>query len=316
MHNGGSLNFKTHNERGNISPNFEYSEGIRPTGQFMPAPYLPQVRFNVYFEEYFVLSGGKVVSFDSSGFVVPAGLRKQAAAYQAAFDGGGGAGGTGAADAEAVTDLTRYTAADVTRGINNAAGDPVTVDEAVVESFFDLTGNSAVVEVSISNPIGISSYNYWAHPGGDGVNPTNFNTYNFNLQHRVAFLTDYVLQLPAVEDQATYDAAPFAGMGAVLSADGTLSPGMFVTYDEYSNYVPVGAGDAGYEYGAVDGAEIIGQILEVDTTFPKDLLEKVRTRHDEFGELEKMPGTATEGKPDTMTYSSGYGLVTINLTTR
>lgn len=316
LHGGNSLTFKTWDDWGHISPNFEYSEGIRPTGQFMPAPYLPSIRFNVYFEEYFVLSGGKVVAFDSNGDVVPAGLRKQAANYLAAFDAGGGAGGTGAADAEAVSDLTRYTATDVARGINNAAGDPVTDGEAVVESFFDLTGNSGVQQVFISNPIGISMYNYWAHPGGDGTNPAQYNTYNFNLQHRVAFVTDYVLQLPAVEDQATYDAAPFAGMGAVLSADGTLSPGMLVTYDEYSNMIPTGAGDAGYEQGAIDGAEILGQILEVDTTFPKDLLEKVRTRHTELGELEKMPGTATEGKPDQLTYSGGYGLVTINLTTR
>lgn len=299
----GGVNYKQFDERGHITPNFEYSEGIRPAGQFMPAPYLPSVRFNVYFEEFIVLSGGKVVAFDSNGFVVPAGLRKEAAAYKADFD------VNGEASADALMTIL-YTQNDVNRGVLNAAGAAVVLGEPVVKSLFDIVGGAPLAElVTISNPVGISSYNYWAHPGGNGENPAQYNVQNFNLQNKVAFVTDYVVQVPAVTDKATYDAAPYAGMGALVGA--TVKPGMFVSYDADSNFTVLG-----YEVGATDAGEVIGQVLEVDTSFPKDLLNQVRTRYTEFGELEKMPGSATEGKPDSMTYSGGYGLVTINLINR
>jgi len=297
-------NNKFYDKRGHITPNFEYSEGIRPAGSFMPAPYLPAIRFNEYFEDYFVLSGGKIVAFDSSGYIVPAGLRKEAAAYKVEYD----ANGEASADAAATI---KYTTIDVTRGIKNAADVLVVADEPVVKSLFDIVTAPAVADpvITISNPIGLSSYNYFGHPGGNGENPATYNTANYNLQNKVAFLTDYVVQMPLVADKATYDVAPFAGMGAIIGTD--VKPGYFVTYDTDSNFIPMG-----YDVGAVDMAEVIGQVLEVDSDFPKDLLGQVRTRYDSFGELEKMPGTATEGKPDTLTYSGGTGLVTINLINR
>lgn len=299
----GGVQYKSYDDRGHITPNFEYSEGIRPAGQFMPAPYLPSVRFNVYFEEFIVLSGGKVVSFDSAGYVVPSGLRKEAAAYKADFD------VNGEASADAIATI-RYSQEDVSRGVSNAAGVAAVLNEPVVKSFFDIAGGAPLDELTtVSNPIGISSYNYWAHPGGDGENPAQFNIQNFSLQNKVAFVTDYVVQVPAVTDKVTYDAAPYAGMGALVAA--AVKPGQFVTYDVDSNFSVLG-----YEVGATDAAEVIGQVLQVDTDFPKDLLDQVRTRYTEFGELEKMPGSATEGKPDTLTYSGGYGLVTINLINR
>jgi hypothetical protein len=303
LHAGAGFSYKTYDDRGHITPNFEYSEGIRPAGEYMPAPYLSAVRFNVFFEEHFVLSGGKVVAFDSNGYIVPAGLKKEAEAYKTVFD----ASGEVAADAAATI---RYSNMDVGDGVLNAGLVLVVDGEPVVKHMFDIgSGAPLAYDVTVSNPIGISSYNYWRHPGGNGENPADFNKYNFNLQNKVAFVCDYVLQVPVVVDKAAYDAAPFAGMGVMVAA--AVKPGEFVTFDEDSNYSPTG-----YDYGAVDGAEIVGQVLSVDTSFPKDLLHMVRTRHTEFGELDKMPGTATEGKPDSLTYSGGYGLVTINLTTR
>jgi len=304
IHNqAGGVKYKQFDEQGHITPNFEFSEGIRPAGSFMPAPYLPAVRFNVYFEEFIVLSGGKVVSFDSSGYVVPAGLRKEAAAYKADFD------VNGEVSADALVTV-RYSQNDVTRGVFNSAGVAVVDGEPVVKSMFDIATGAPLAEfVTISNPVGLASYNYWTHPGGNGENPAQYNVQNYNLQNKVAFLTDYVVQMPAVTDKATYDAAPYAGMGALVAT--VVKPGMFVSYDADSNFSVIG-----YEIGAVDAGEVIGQVLEVDTNFPKDLLDQVRTRYTEFGELEKMPGSATEGKPDTITYSGGYGLVTINLINR
>lgn len=303
IHQNGALSRKTYDQRGHITPNFEYSEGIRPAGEFMPAPYLPEVRFNVYFEESVVLSGGKVVAFDSNGYVVPAGLRLAAEAYRVDFD----ANGEVSADA---LPLVKYTQQDVLRGITNAAGVVVALDEPVVKSFFDIAAGAPLVAlVEVSNPIGVSSYNYWAHPGGDGENPAQFRVHNFNLQNKVAFLTDYVIQLPAVIDEATYAAAPYAGMGAIIGP--VVKPGQFVTFDSNSNFSVIG-----YDIGATEMGQVLGQVLSVGDDTPKDLLDQVRTRYTEFGELEKMPGTATGGKSDTLTYSGGYGLVTINLINR
>ena len=118
--------YKRYDDRGHITPNFEYSEGIRPAGSFMPAEYLPSVRFNVYFEEHVVLSGGKIVAFDSNGAIVPAGLREQAAT----------AVGLLATALEGTADITLYTQQDVDRGVLNSAGVLVKAGEAVVGSYF------------------------------------------------------------------------------------------------------------------------------------------------------------------------------------
>lgn len=313
MHNPYSLleqkQFKRFDDRGHMTPNFEFSEGIRPAGEFMPAPYLPAVRFNKYFEEYFVVSGGKIVALDSNGDVVPAGLRKEAAAYVTEFT----ANGEAAADAAATI---RYGERDVERGCLDAKGNAVTVGQPVVKAFFDIAGAVITPVLTISNPVGVSSYNYWAHPGGNGENPADYLKANFNLQNKVAFLCDYQIELPIVADKATYDAAPFAGMGSMIAAADTVKPGMFVTYDADSNFV-LSADEDGYGYGSTTKAsEVLGQVTSLDLRLVRDLLDKVRTQYNDFGELEKMPGTATGGKSDTLTYSGGYGLVRINLQNR
>lgn len=302
FHQNGAPTYKDWDHSGYVTPNVEYSEGIRPTGEYMPAPYLPAVRYDKYFEEFKVLSDGKPVSFDSNGNVVPSGLRKEAAAYKTTFD----ASGEAAADAAAVI---KYTADDVARKVKNAAGVLVVAGEPVVKSFFDIAGGAPLDQnVTVSEPVGTADYDYWPHPGGDGLNPAFYQKLNFNLQHRVAFLTDYVLQLPVCVDTAAYEAAPFKNMAAVIAASGTLKPGMFITYDVRSNYV-----STGYTYTATEAPTVIGQILEVRTDFPRDYLDKVRTRYEELGDLNKMPGTATAGKSHEMHYANAYGMVTINL---
>lgn len=280
--------YKRYDDRGHITPNFEYSEGIRPAGSFMPAEYLPSVRFNVYFEEHVVLSGGKIVAFDSNGAIVPAGLRADLAA-ETALAGDG---------------LIRYTQIDVDRGVLNASGNLVALDERVAASMI-------VETMGVSNPIGLSSYNYWTHPGGNGENPAQFNVQNFSLQNKVAFVTDYVVQVPIVVDDATYLAAPYAGMGALVLNGAALSPGMFVSSDINSNFQSIG-------YDIADTGQVIGQVLAVSGLEIVDYLDKVRTQynHPDFDVLEQMPGSASEGQPDSIVYSGGQGLVTINLINR
>ena len=385
---GGRPNYKRYDQWGHMTPNFEYSEGIRPAGEFQVAPYLPEVRYNIRLLYPVVLSGGKVVSMDSNGYIVPAGLQKQLAALIA--KGAVAKTTTRAGGTNEVVGLTRYTVKDVEGGVRNAAGAYVVDGEAVVESFVAGANCDGAVLVSVSKPVGISSYNYWRHAGGNGENPALFNQLNFSLQNKVAFVCDYQLELPIVTDRATYAAAPFAGMGAMIatstSAQGqatgfasgkvfkvseivkvidatpatasvrfykvleaytaagalpspaekakmreiseqdakdalnlsttAVKPGMFVTYDMDSNFV-LTADEAGYGYGATTKSdEVIGQVLSLDMRLVRDYLDKVRSPGVEYGGLEAMPGTATGGKSDTLTYSGGVGLVRINLQNR
>lgn len=294
--------YKGHDDRGHITPNFEYSEGIRPAGSFMPAPYLPQVRFNEYFKEAVVLSAGKVVAFDSNGFIVPAGLALQADAWQTE------ALATNVAGADAITSLTRYTADDVKRKVKNAAGTLVTLNEPVVKSFFNQTTPFAAL-TTVSAPIGVAPYNYWPHPGGDGENPALYNVSNWNLQNKVAFLTRYQLEYPLVEDRAAYLNAPFSGIAAFVASAGDVKPGGYVTFDTESNVSYVG-----YTFGSVPASNIIGQVTAVSGPGPYGYLERVRTSATgPGGVLDAMPGTATAGLPDVVTYSGGYGIARILL---
>ncbi len=299
--------YKEWNDWGHVTPNFEFSEGQRPAGEFQTAKYLNRVRYDDYFREFIVLSQGKVVAFDGTGYVVPAGLRLQAAAYKAAFDGAANPA-AGIVAGDALTTLDRYTVNDVKAGQRNFAGTLVVANEPVVKSFFTLTAQPAVQNNTISNAIGVSYMNYWPHPGGDGINPAGFNVSNFNLQSRIGFLRYYQIELPIVTDTATYNNAPFAGIASCIGAPGTVKPGMFVSYDVNSNFVVTG-----YDYGAYSEEDVIGQTMSIRGPGPFNLLERVRTAQNGVSTLEAMPGTATAGLPDVITYSGGYGLVRICL---
>lgn len=385
---GGRPNYKRYDEWGHMTPNFEYSEGIRPAGEFQVAPYLPEVRFNIRLLYPIVVSGGKVVAMDSNGYVVPAGLRKQLVAMNA--KGAVAKTTTRAGQANDIPGLSRYTIKDVEAGVRNSAGVLAADGEAVVESFISGANCDGTQLITVSKGIGVSSYNYWRHAGGNGENPAQFNSLNFSLQNKVAFVCDYQLELPIVTDRATYLAAPFAGMGSMIATStaaqqaaktyantlvlaandvvkvidtnaatasirfykvlvgftasaalptagelakmkevserdasdllnlgsSTVKAGMFVTYDMDSNFI-LTADDGGYGYGTTTKPdEVIGQVLSLDMRLVRDYLDKVRSPGVEYGGLEAMPGTATGGKSDTLSYSGGVGLVRINLQNR
>lgn len=300
--------YKEWDDEGQITPNVEYSEGQRPAGEFQTAPYLNRVRYVEYTREYIVLSQGKIVSFDINGYVVPAGLKIQSAAYIAAFNGAANAG-AGIIAGNALTTLDRYTAEDVKRGQKNFAGVLVVAGEPVVKSFFNNAVHPNVTATNIiSSPVGVSYMNFYPHPGGDGINPARFNRSNVNYQSRIGFLRYYQLELPLVADNATYATAPMAGIAACIAADGTVKPGQFVTYDYNSNFVVTG-----YDYGATDESDILGQVMSVRDDGPHNLLNRVRTAQNGTSTLQAMPGTATAGRSDAVTYSAGYGIVRICL---
>jgi len=331
---------------GNLTPNVEISEGVRPAEELKPAAYLKLVRFDKYLEDYFVVSAGKVVALDGNNDVVPAGLRLQATNFLALWTAGVASGGTVTVQ-DVLTycrtsanwagdNYTAYDSIDLQQGIIdinapavlNAAGATVENTELVVESFFDVTiggtaynlgnltagqlaGAKASVtaidqSLSVSYPIGIAPFNYFRWAGGDGFNPAQYNLHNYNMQHQVTVLCDYYIELPRIDDKGDI---VFTGLAVLHDASLDLAPGDFLTYDEDSDMVA----------GGSSCMDIVGQAWKIDTSFPKDYLDRVRTAYKGLGDLDKMPGSANAGLPDNVSYAGGTaakGVVRINLINR
>jgi hypothetical protein len=377
---------------GNLTPKVEYSESVRPHAEWKPADYLPVQRFEKKMEVYFVVSAGKIVACDRAGRVVPAGLKETLAQTSG-------------------TVLT-YTQADVDeKVIDLGTSAAVTAAKTYTRAQLDvamtalgLIGASEAPEDYIGNPIGVAPYNYLKWAGGDGSNPAEQVNLNFSMQHQVAILCDYVVEMPVVPaeevtealttggDWSTsaskhtytfkkvpmaqptflnpltlsastrflkekaaeadlsaegdyfvnvadsklvlyssaltaatlgsatyynYASAP-ASVGTYACAKGHLRCGDYVKHDLDSNYVKADMVLAGTSQAEIQAAlderdKVIGQVLEVEG-HPKDYLDRVRTAYTQLGTLDRMPGTATQGLPDNVTYSGASNLVVrINL---
>ena len=180
-----SANHKTWDHVGNITPNVEYSEAHRPHGEYVVADWLPVARYDKHYENYFTVSAGKIVAFDRSGALVPAGLKTAWAA-------GGNVLSYAAADVTefttdivtgvAVTAAVDYTAAEILAGL-------------IARGLLD-DGDAATDFISF--PVGVAPYNYLSWCGGDGFNPADYKQNNYNMQHRVALLCKYVVEMPLV----------------------------------------------------------------------------------------------------------------------
>lgn len=355
-------NHKKWDHVGNITPNVEISEGIRPAEELAPAAYLRLVRFDKYLEDYYVVSAGKVVALDTNGDVVPAGLKLQKEDFctGTGIDSAAGTaiGSTtgilkdgiddgGNTDVEDVINWLRisgnwnfnmdaYGAADLAPvgsnvTVKNASGIDVENLELVVESHFEveissgefyelgnltqgqLDGAKATITkvrsfVRVSTPIGIAPYNFfrWA---GDASNPANYVHHNYKMQHQVAVLCDYYIELPRIDDKTLIQ---FDGIAVLMDANLDLEPGAMLKCDMDSDMVP-------WLEASDDWSEVIGQAWAIDTNYPKDYLERVRTAYQGLGTLDKMPGSANVGLPDNMSYAgatTAMGVVRINLINR
>lgn len=323
-----NANHKVWDRTSPLQPNIEISEGDRPAEEFKPASYLKVARYDKWYENWFVIQAGKVVALDANGKVVPAGLAAQAAAYKTDFELNTNTETiTGCKTiARAVTGLDLYTADDVAQGTKNNAGNLVTVGEPVVESFFsfsatnlsNIAGNTVFTDSDsltqtnvISKPIGVVPYNVWQWAGGDGFNPTQYKFHNYNLQHQVAVLCDYYIEVPVVLD-TDYAGAPMAGIAAGIYTSGSpFTPGCFVKTGLDSNFYLASTSDGWYD--------VVGQVLAVDTNWPKDYMDRVRTAWPNLGtvpELNQSPGSASSGLPDNINMSNGsktQGVIRINL---
>lgn len=181
-------NHKTWDHVGNMIPVVEHSEGIRPHGEFKPAAWLPVQFYDKYYEEWFVMLPGKMVAFDNDGRVVPAGY-----------------GISSPLDVTYSTDDVTAGVIDVRTGSALLSANTGTFPVSGVEDF--MGGGETF---AVSKPVGVVPYPYWQWAGDgtdndDGFNPAGFRNHNHSLQHRVAILCDYVLELPLVP--ATLSAA-------------------------------------------------------------------------------------------------------------
>ena len=163
---------------GNMIPVVEHSEGIRPHGEFKPAVWLPVQFFDKYYENWFVIMPGKILAFDNQGRVCPAQF------------------------ADATVNVV-YTVNDVDAGtIDVRTGTAVTAPASfAVSTVSDFMGTGEAM--AVSKPVGVAPYVIlqWAGDNSsldDGFTPAAYRQHNYNMQHQVAVLCDYVLELPLV----------------------------------------------------------------------------------------------------------------------
>jgi len=209
-----SANHKTWDHVGNLTPNVEYCEAARPHGEFIPAAWLPVGRYDKFYEHYFVVSAGKVVAFDREGRIVPAGLKVAFAVgssdvltYVATTD-----------NAEGVIDLTT----GATVSASGAGYTRAELGAALIAR--GLLDNGENAEDFISFPIGVAPYNFIKWAGGDGFNPAEYIEHNYNMQHRVGILCNYVIEVPLVPALQSA-CTPSSGTGISNSAIADWSPG-------------------------------------------------------------------------------------------
>jgi len=279
---------------GHSAPNVEISEGIIPAQAYKVAPYLPVQRFDAKVSDWKVISAGKVLAADTNNYIVPAGL---AIDIETAITAGNFTGC-----------VNVYSATDISEGIKNAAGATPVVGEAVVKSFFTSGDATKALLTNVGNAIGFAHYDMWRQNGaGYGGNPMNYNYMNWNLQDTVAVITRYFIELPVV---ANTTGVIFPGL--TVFAGTTVKPGDEVSYDAQSNFIVAPSLASGATAAQIVtslntvGKRILGKVMFVDTTYPKDLLDYVKTysvNGSTATALDNAPGTATAGLPDNLTYA-------------
>jgi hypothetical protein len=168
-------------EIGYTTPGIEYSESERPAVGFLPAPYLPVLRFDAHKRSNIVLSAGTPVGLDNYGNLVPAGIPGGHTFTYTALD--------------FTSDLTQTLMASTGAAVTGA-GD-VVMHASLVSGY------------AFVKPIGVVSFNVFAHEGGvtSGTwpvytaqydNPIYYNTHNTMAQDLVPVTCDYVLNIPYI----------------------------------------------------------------------------------------------------------------------
>jgi len=200
---------------GNILPDIELSEGQRPAFPFKPAAWLPVQFYDKHYENWNVVMPGKMVALDPDGRVMPAeyGLTGATVAYTASDV---TAGTIDVATGEAVTIAKTVTLSQL-NGVREAGWTAALAGVAAQKtSGFMGRFGSDFVDATAKYPIGVAPYAYLQWAGGDGFNPAEFNNHNYNMQHQVAVLCDYVIRLPLIPGQVTTETVDKTVTGSAL----------------------------------------------------------------------------------------------------
>jgi len=260
-------------------PVVEHSEGQRPHGEFKPAAWLPVQFYDKFYEEWFVITPGKLLAADNDGRIVPAqyGLSGATITY--------------------TTNDVEAGVIDVRTGAALLSAAVGTFNVSAVTAFLGQTG----VSLSVSNPLGVSPYAFWQWAGDssandDGFNPAGFRQHNHSLQHQVAILCDYVLELPLVP----------ATVASAEALSGGSPSGNVVTMTALSN-LPVAANTDRTPFTFAEGAGAPGDVaarfaVQVDTVADINALGDWHVDLD-TGVISVWASGAIGGTDYTLTYS-------------
>ena len=188
--------FKTRTDlMDNITPNNVVQANVSvPHGEWKPASWLPVVWQNEKSKDFFVISSGKVVSFDASGRVVPSGLLRRcldATAHDTViidYDANDKAARViDITTGEFVTGAKNVTLRAFIKGAFENGWLP---GETLPSESGDSTELAALIVLAkkfISAPVGICAYDVYAWAGDD---PANLHFTNYQKQHLIQFFTD------------------------------------------------------------------------------------------------------------------------------
>jgi hypothetical protein len=199
-------NHKTYDHVGNILPDVEHSEGNRPHlgdgGKV--AAWLPVQLYDKHYENWVVVMPGKAVACDPDGDLMPAqyGLTSASVVYtQNDVD----VGTIDIATGLPVTTAKTVVLANLD-GVRDGTWTQANAGTGSVTSGFMGRFGVSFVDGTRKYPVGVAPYAYLQWAGGDGFNPTSYHKHNYNMQHRVAVLCDYVIKLPLVPAQEANEA--------------------------------------------------------------------------------------------------------------
>lgn len=239
-------------------PQFEISDSDRPAVAYKPDKSLPVVFMDLELRDWVVIAKGTVVAVNSNGDLVPA---------------NGGA-----------TQTYTYTVNDQNAGVieqngsvavagdtySNPANTPVGV--APADFFQDISNrynnykmNTIALGILCERTVEVPYFS-WADLG----TPANLAAAQALVQTKIG--------------GAAYDSAVTAG-AVPMTAAGAIINGAFLKSDPNGKLVP-------WLDGTDSVTQIVGQVLLVDSTYPKDLLQFVETYP-----FSEMAGSETGGFP-------------------
>ena len=202
-------NHKVWDHVGNLIPDIGHSEGQVPAIELKVASWLPVQFFDKHYENWMVVMPGKAIALDPNGDAMPAqygATTTPSVVYtQNDIDNGVIDVSTGLP----VESIKTVALAKLT-GVKEAGWTKALAGVTKTSGFMGIFGRAWPgangSTVSLAYPIGIAPYAYLQWCGGDGVNPAGFRQHNYNMQHLVAVLCDYVIKLPLVPGQVASEA--------------------------------------------------------------------------------------------------------------